>query len=128
MTVQVRIVTPRRVAFEGAATEVRAPAFHGEFGALEGHERFLAVVRPGRCVVTTPEGDVSFVVGSGFVEVGAGHLTLLTDHCEPAGGADRDQAVQDLRDAEQALTALQDGTVAWDEAQRRADLARARLG
>jgi len=128
MPLHVRVVTPRRIAFDGEATEMRAPAFLGQFGALPGHERYLAAVRPGRVIVTTSAGERVFVVGSGFVEVGGDEITLLADLCEDAGAVLPEEAARALKEAEAELLSLQDGTVAWAEAERRADLARARLG
>jgi len=128
MPVHVRIVTPRKIAFDGEAAEVRAPAFLGQFGVLPGHERMLAALRPGRVIVTTAQGETTFIVGSGFVEVGPDQLTLLTDLCEDAGTVAPEAAAKALKEAETELLSLQEGTEAWIQAERRADLARARLG
>jgi ATP synthase F1 epsilon subunit len=123
-----RIVTPRRVAWQGEAVEVRLPGFLGQFGVLPDHERLLSVARPGRVHIVTAQGDAVFVVGTGFAEVGSDHLTLLTDHCEPAEGLDRDLAEKELHQAEVELFHAQHGTAAWDEIERRMELARARIG
>lgn len=48
MPVHVRIVTRRKVVFDGVADVVQAPGFLGEFGVLPDHERFLTLVRPDR--------------------------------------------------------------------------------
>jgi F-type H+-transporting ATPase subunit epsilon len=128
MGVTVRIVTPRRVAFEGEAQEILAPGYLGEMGVLDGHERYLSVTRPGRLVLTLPEGPRTFVVGTGFMEVGPDHVTVLTDLCEDGGRVTHEQARKDLEAAEARLLQSAAGTPAWDDAQREADLARARLG
>ena len=128
MPLHLRIVTPRRVAFDQTVLDVRAPGFLGEFGALEGHERYLSAVRPGRVQVSLEEGEQVFVVGAGFVEVGPDHVILLSDHCEAVGSVSAEQAREELQEAEKRLTGLQEGSAAWAEAERRADLARARLG
>ena len=128
MAVQLRIVTPRAVAWTGQAEEVLAPGHHGQFGVLPGHERFLSVARPGRVVIHSAGGEQAFVVGTGFIEVSGEHVTILTDVCEPVGQVDADTATQQLADAELELVECIQGSAAWDEAQKRADLARARLG
>ena len=128
MSVELRIVTPRRVAWQGRALEVLAPGFTGQFGVLPDHERFLSVARPGRVTVRTEQGEEKMVVGTGFIEVGPGHVTLLTELCEPAGTVAPEQAAQDLHEAEAELARAQQGTAAWDEIEKRAELARARLG
>ncbi len=128
MAVLLRIVTPRAVAWKGQAEEVLAPGFHGQFCVLPGHERFLSVARPGRVVIRTDEGEQVFVVGTGFIEVGAEHITILTDVCEPLDQVDQAGAVQQLAAAEALLTECVQGTAAWDEAEKQAGLARARIG
>ena len=128
MPLQLRIVTPRRVAWQGEVQQVRLPGCRGQFGVLPDHERLLTVARPGRVHVVTEQGETVFVVGLGFAEAGPGHLTLLTDSCEPADGVDRDVAARELRQAEEELVRAQDGTAEWEEIERRMELARARLG
>ncbi len=128
MPLHVRIVTPRKIAFDAEAVEIQTPAFLGQFGALPGHERYLAAVRPGRVVVTATGGERTFVVGAGFVEVGPDQVTLLADLCEDAGTVAPDAAARALKEAEAELVSLQEGTVAWAEAERRAERARARRG
>jgi F-type H+-transporting ATPase subunit epsilon len=128
MAVQLRIVTPRAVAWAGQADEVLAPGYHGQFGVLPGHERFLSVAIPGRVVIRSEAGEQAFVVGTGFIEVGAEHVTILTDVCEPVGEVDAEQAAQQLAEAEAELGQCVQGSAAWDEAEKRAGLARARLG
>jgi F-type H+-transporting ATPase subunit epsilon len=128
MSVELRIVTPKAVAWTGTADEVLAPGHHGQFGVLPGHERFLSVARPGRVVIRSGESEQIFVVGTGFIEVGAEHVTILTDVCEPLAEVDPEQAARDLAEAEVELGHSVQGTAGWDEAEKRADLARARIG
>jgi len=128
MSVELRIVTPKAVAWTGQADEVLAPGHHGQFGVLPGHERFLSVARPGRVVIRNEQGEQSFVVGTGFIEVGAEHVTILTDVCEPVEDVDPEQAKLQLAEAEAELGECVRGTAAWDEVEKRADLARARIG
>ncbi len=128
MAVQLRIVTPRAVAWTGQADEVLAPGYHGQFGVLPGHERFLSVAKPGRVHIRSAQGEEVFVIGSGFIEVGAEHISILTDIGAPGGGIAAGAAARQLAEAEAELGVCIQGTAAWDEAEKRADLARARLG
>jgi F-type H+-transporting ATPase subunit epsilon len=79
----VEIVTPSAVAFQGEADEVQAPALLGEYGALPGHARLLAVGKPG--IVALHQGGAivkRLLVGPGFAEVGPDRVTLLVESCE----------------------------------------------
>ena len=127
MSIRVKIVTPRAVAFDGMADDVRSPGYLGEFGVLPQHEHLLTLVQPGRVLLNTNDGLKGFIVGVGFAEVGPDRLTVLADHCEPMGAVEREQARRQLDEAEQALTRCAEGSAEWEESQRLSALARARL-
>ena len=61
MTLQVRIVTPEGVSWEGEASAVRVPAIDGEMGFRTGHQPVLAVVRHGIIHVTPTSGGTQEV-------------------------------------------------------------------
>ena len=127
MSIHVRIVTRRSIAWDGTARAVQAPGFKGEFGVLPDHEQLLTLVHPGRVLIQTDEGTVGFIVGGGFAEAGPDRLTILTDHCESTDGLDRDKNLSELKEAEEALAHLADGTPEWEMAERKVWLARARV-
>jgi len=78
----VEIVTPRKVAWKGTATDVQAPGELGEFGVLPRHIPFLTVLQPGIVKVRGPSGVQRFQVGAGFAEAGPDRVVLLVDSCE----------------------------------------------
>ena len=82
MPLTVRIVTPRKVAWEGTAESVVAPGTVGEFGVLPGHIAFLSTLKPGPLTVDSGGAKVKFNVGVGFADAGPGHVTVLTESCE----------------------------------------------
>ncbi len=127
MSIHVEIVTPTATAWSGDVREVQAPGFHGEFGVLPDHAPLLSVVRAGVVTLYAEEGEERFVVGSGFVEAGPDKLTLLTDTCEPAGEVERGPAQELLAESEAALAVAEAGSGEALNAERNADLARARL-
>ena len=127
MSIHVEIVTPTATAWSGDVTEVQAPGFYGEFGVLPDHAPLLSVVRAGVVTLHTREGVLRFVVGNGFVEAGPDKLTLLTDLCESADSVDKDAANTLLAESEAALASAEAGSGDAVNAERNADLARARL-
>jgi F-type H+-transporting ATPase subunit epsilon len=78
----VEIVTPRKVAWKGTATDVQAPGELGEFGVLPRHIPFLTVLQPGIVKVRGPGGVLRFQVGAGFAEAGPDRVVLLVDSCD----------------------------------------------
>ncbi len=128
MSIHVEIVTAGRIAYTGEATEVNAPGFHGEFGVLPEHTPFLSVVRPGVIEITEVSGGTTrFVVGRGFVEAGPDRVTVLTELCEDPTAVDRSAAQQELDAAESTLASVDGGSAEAANANRKADLAQARL-
>ncbi len=127
MSIHVEIVTPTATAWSGDVTEVQAPGFYGEFGVLPDHAPLLSVVRAGVVTLHSSEGEQRFVVGNGFVEAGPDKLTLLTELCESADNVDKAAATTLLAESEAALAAAEAGSGEAVNAERNADLARARL-
>ncbi len=82
MALEVRIVTPRKVVWEGVANAVQAPGEVGEFGVLPKHIPFLTTLRPGVVTVDGADGKLVFEVGVGFAEAGPGRVTILAETCE----------------------------------------------
>lgn len=124
---QVTIVTPEKLVFEGQASEVEAPGWEGEFGVLDGHDPFLSLMRAGVVTVHSTQGVQKFIVGRGFVEAGATSVTILADSCETPDGVDKAAARQDLQRAEADLLEVSAFTPAWDHVDERRELAQARL-
>ena len=104
MALELAIVTPERVVFEGLVDSVVAPGAEGRFGVLAEHEHFLAPLRSG--VVTFEGGQAGagrVAVSSGFAEVTGAHVTLLVQTAELASEIDAARAEASLGRAEQAL-------------------------
>lgn len=123
----VDIVTPEKVLYSGAVTEVRVPGVHGEFGVLPDHTFFLSLLRPGVAAVDTPSGTRRFVVGRGFAEAGPDKVVVLTDVCLPAEAVDKAAAQSLLEEAEARLGQLEPGSDGWLAASRDREDAMAQL-
>jgi F-type H+-transporting ATPase subunit epsilon len=127
MSIQVDIVTPEALFFSGPANAIYAPGWEGEFGAMPEHERYLALLRAGRLSLHTPDGEVMYVVGRGFAEIGPDKVTILADSCELAENTDKEKAARDLETAQGELNALNQYSPESEPAMAMAELAQARL-
>lgn len=127
MSLHVEIVTPTATVFSGQADEVKAPGFLGEFGVLPDHTPFLSVVTPGVVEVISGGKAQSFVVGRGFVEAGPDRLTVLAEVVEAADAVDAKAAQAELEAAEALLASEDPNGAEYAVAERRAEMARARL-
>jgi F-type H+-transporting ATPase subunit epsilon len=80
-SLQVRVVSPDRVVFEGEASALVAPAWDGQVGILPGHAPMLALLGAGELSVDRPGGGSdSFHVAGGVLKVERDVVTLLTEY------------------------------------------------
>ena len=78
---QLRVVTPAEIVFEGTARSLVAPAWDGWVGVLPGHAPFLTLIGEGPMTVETESGDRrSFEIGGGVMKVESNSVIVLADH------------------------------------------------
>lgn len=104
MTLNVELVSPEALLYEGEASMVVARTSEGEIGIQTGHVPFVGTLLPGHIRVHQEGGAVQGIaVHGGFIEVSGTHLTILSDVAELAEDIDVARA-QDARSrAESAL-------------------------
>jgi len=76
---QVSVVSPEAILFEGNATSVVVPAYDGLIGILPRHASMLTLLGRGLMTVRTAEGDRRFRVGGGFVQVRADVVRVVAE-------------------------------------------------
>lgn len=80
-SLNVRVVSPDKIVFEGDAAAVVAPAWDGQVGILPGHAPMLALIGSGALTVDRPGGGSdSFHVAGGVLKVERDTVTLLTEY------------------------------------------------
>ena len=76
----VRVVSPDRIVFEGEASAVTAPAWDGYVGILRGHAPMLTLIGSGEMTIDRPGGSDAFYVAAGVLKVERDRVTLLTEY------------------------------------------------
>jgi len=77
---QVGVVSPEQVLFDGEAAAVTIPAYDGEIGILPRHAPLLALLGKGTMKVRLREGgERRFKVAGGFVQVHANTVRVVTE-------------------------------------------------
>lgn len=66
---QVKVVSPESVLYEGDASAVIVPAYDGKVGILPRHAPFMALLGEGTLVVRQSSEEHRFSVAGGFVQV-----------------------------------------------------------
>jgi F-type H+-transporting ATPase subunit epsilon len=107
MPVQLTIVTPEGIRFDGPVERVVVPGTEGDFGVLPGHERFLSPVRIGELQLEVPGANGRWAaVSDGFAEVTGDKTVLMVDTCEFAGDIDAARAERARARAEHEMALL----------------------
>lgn len=104
-TMQVRLVSPERVLFEGEATQVVTRTLGGgEIAFLPGHAPFLGALTENHTRITMADGSVLDVaVHGGFVQVAGNTVSVLSDLAELGEQIDRTRATRAKEAAEEIL-------------------------
>ena len=120
MTLTVEVVSPEAVLFDGHANMVVARTLGGgDIAFLTGHVSFLGALDDWPLRVIQDDGQVTFAVHGGFVEVSNDRVTVLSDVAEQSNDIDVARANEARYRAEAALRADPDDPEA-QEALRRA--------
>jgi F-type H+-transporting ATPase subunit epsilon len=74
----VAVVSPEQVLFDGEATQVITRTTEGDIAFLAGHAPFLGALAAGETRVYLPDGTVQrFEIEGGFVEVSHDTVSIL---------------------------------------------------
>jgi F-type H+-transporting ATPase subunit epsilon len=102
-TIHVDIVSAEGEIFAGEAEMVFVPAKEGELGIAPRHAPLLALVKAGEVRVKTADGELSFYVGGGALEVQPRKVTILADTAARAKDLDEASALAAKQRAEELL-------------------------
>jgi F-type H+-transporting ATPase subunit epsilon len=80
----VSIISPEALVFEGEADSVVAPAFDGDVGILTGHAPMMTLLGKGTLRVGSGAGARSFDVAGGFLQVAGNAVRVVTEKASQA--------------------------------------------
>lgn len=77
---QLKIVSPEKIVFDGEVQQVIVPGTVGRFEILVGHAPIISSLEDGVVEYTTPDGERSqFPILGGFVEVKKNKVSLCVE-------------------------------------------------
>ena len=76
---QLRIVSPEKVEFDGAVESVLVPGTMGQFEILNNHAPIISTLQKGDVEYVTKEGKVTLSILGGFVEVQKNKVSLCVE-------------------------------------------------
>lgn len=103
-TIRCDIVSAEAEIFQGEATLVVATGEIGELGIAPRHAPLITRLKPGKVVVTQPDGSVlDFAIGGGILEVQPQVVTILADTAIRADDIDEAAVKAAKEEAERVL-------------------------
>ena len=76
----VSVISPEAVLYEGTTDSVVAPAFDGQVGILTGHAAMMTLLGKGVLRLGTGSGARQFTVEGGFLQVVDNVVRVVTEH------------------------------------------------
>ena len=103
MPLQLEIVTPEKLAFEGQVDSVVLPGSEGELGVLPHHAPLVSTLGAGELRLRTGNQEESFAIVGGFLQVLPDRVVVMAETADMASEIDLEKAQEARRRAEQAL-------------------------
>ena len=98
-----RLVSQEELLFEGDVSMVTAPGIDGEMGVLKNHTPLLSLLKPGEVIAKTADGDKSFYVSGGVLEVQPNEVMVLCDVSMRSDELDEQKALDAQKQAQEAM-------------------------
>src|SRR6476661_9623 len=100
----VQVVSAERVVWSGQASNIIARTTDGDIGILPGHEPVLAILVPSGVEIYSMDNHREIVaVDGGFISVGQGRVSILSEYARMADDIDLPHAEKELADAQARL-------------------------
>ena len=126
-TIRCDIVSAEQEIFRGEATLVVATGELGELGIAPKHAPLITRLKPGKVVVTTPNGEqLDFAISGGILEVQPQVVTVLADTAIRAQDID-EASVRKVKEEAERVLANKDPKMSAEEAQAQLAMSIAQL-
>jgi F-type H+-transporting ATPase subunit epsilon len=117
--VAVEILTPEGEVFSGEVVQVSTRTAVGEIGILANHVPVLAALEPTELRLHVSEGEVErYAQAHGWLQVFANQALLLVEEAIPPDQLDAGALRDQMKDAEQRLSESEEGSGAYDRAEK----------
>ena len=100
-----KIITPDRVFYEGAASMVEFNTTEGEIGVYKEHVPTTVIIAPGILTITEGEEQKEAALHAGFVEILQDKVTIMAEIIEWPQEIDLERAQEARQRAEERIAA-----------------------
>jgi F-type H+-transporting ATPase subunit epsilon len=103
MPLQLEIVTPEKLAYQGEVDGVVLPGSEGELGVLPHHAPLISTLGAGELRLRMGNQEESFAIVGGFLQVLPDKVVVMAETADMASEIDLEKAQDARRRAEQML-------------------------
>ncbi|MFA6896787.1 MAG: ATP synthase F1 subunit epsilon [Patescibacteria group bacterium] len=103
MKIDLQVVTPEKIAFEGEIDQISLPTKNGQITILPKHISLVSTVKSGELVIKNGEEEILMAVYGGFVEVRKNQVRVMTDVAERVDEIDEEKAQRARDEAQRKL-------------------------
>jgi F-type H+-transporting ATPase subunit epsilon len=115
----VEVLTPEGEVFEGDVVQVSTRTAVGEIGILANHVPILAALEPTELRLHISGSEIErYAQAHGWLQVFANHALLLVEEAIPPDQLDSGRLRDQLQDAEQRLSEAEEGSAAYNRAEK----------
>jgi F-type H+-transporting ATPase subunit epsilon len=82
MKIDLQVVTPEKVAFEGEIDRISLPTSEGQITILPKHISLVSTIKHGELIIENDKQEILMAVYGGFVEVRKNQVRVMTDIAE----------------------------------------------
>jgi F-type H+-transporting ATPase subunit epsilon len=136
MKINLQIITPEKIAYNGEADGVSIPTKDGEIAILANHIPIISTMKHGELIIRNENKEIPMAVWSGFIEVKKNCVIIMTDIAERIEEIDEKKAEEARKKAKDLLkekdrlsdVAFADTTAMLEKSLARIKVARRRKG
>jgi F-type H+-transporting ATPase subunit epsilon len=115
----VEVLTPEGEVFKGDVVQVSTRTAVGEIGILANHVPILAALEPAELRLHLSDSEVErFAQAHGWLQVFANQALLLVEEAIPPDRLDAGRLQEQIKDAEQRLSEAEEGSAAYERAEK----------
>lgn len=118
-TLSVEVLTPEGEVFEGEVVQVSTRTAVGEIGILANHVPVLAALEPTELRLHISDSQIErYAQAHGWLQVFANQALLLVEEAIPPEQLDAGRLREQMQDADARLAEAEEGSAAYDRAQK----------
>jgi len=111
-TINVTLVTPTGIIFDGEALNVTLPGKDGEFGVYPKHVALVSLLDAGVIDITKPDKTVeSVVIDWGYAKVNENSIDILIDKAVALKGSNESEIAKSIENSKQLLKDITNSNV-----------------